>query len=91
MASVWDKPEAMDFADVAGRLPKVIVIMQAIGLLLWVIVPFPNCPDALFPHVHNVPSPFRATVWEPADIDVTPVRALTCTGLFCWVVDPSPS
>src|ERR671931_612892 len=55
-------------------------------------VPLPSCPSPLYPHPQAVPSDFNAWLCSfPAAIAVTPVRLLTCTGIFEFVVVPLPS
>ena len=56
------------------------------------MVPLPNCPYVLFPHVQTVPSDFKATVCQnpPATL-IASLRLLTYTGTLLSVAVPSPN
>src|ERR1022692_3868051 len=62
------------------------------GILLSVVVPFPNSPLPFCPHVQTVPSNFAATAcFHPLDTCLTWVRTLTGTGVWLLVNVPFPS
>ena len=54
----------LDVALVAAPVATVgdlrLRLLTCTGVLLFAVVPFPNCPYGLYPHALTVPSDFRA-------------------------------
>jgi hypothetical protein len=76
---------------VAGS-PEAPETVTATGDNLVVVVPSPNCPYVLSPHVFTVPSDRTATACaSPAAMATTPVNPVICVGASASVVFPCPS
>src|SRR5438270_12105413 len=61
------------------------------GMESFALVPLPNCPLALYPHVQTVPSFFRKIEWlAPPAISIMPARPFAFATESCTKV-PSPN
>ena len=85
-AQLWFPPAVI-------ALTPLVKPVTSTGVELFKNVPFPNCPEVLYPQHWTPPAVVRAQVWDPpALIAVTPlVKPLTETGVSLWVVVPSPN
>ena len=66
--------------------------LTATGTSLSAFAPLPSCPDVPSPQAATAPLESSARLWRyPAEIAITPLSPLTCTGVSRFSKLPSPS
>ena len=70
----------------------VVKVLICTGVILWVVVLSPICPELLYPHAHNVPFDLTPKVCSfPHEILNQLVELPICTGVLLFTVVPSPN